>query len=170
MDIPKLVRLDDPILHRRSKPVDVSVIRQSWFQTELEMLISAMRHYRGVGLAAPQVGINRQIFVCGVNKNPRYPEAEDIPLQVYINPEIKDPSGEETILQEGCLSVPTLRADVPRSLKLTLFALDRDGQAVRVRAEGFLARIFQHECDHLAGHLFLERVRDLSTVTRSRIS
>ncbi|MBI1979890.1 MAG: peptide deformylase, partial [Elusimicrobia bacterium] len=75
---------------------------------------------------------------------------------------------EEALLEEGCLSVPTLRAEVPRAVRVKLSALDREGKLVEVAAEGFLARIFQHECDHLAGRLFLKRIRDLSTVKRAR--
>ena len=165
-DIPKLVRLDHPILHRRASLVEPNAIQEAWHQKELDILVLAMRHYHGVGLAAPQVGINRQIFVCEVNQNPRYPDAPNIPLQIYINPEITYRSLEEIIMQEGCLSIKGLRGDVPRSAKVTLSGFDRYGSSVKVDAEGFLARIFQHECDHLIGHIFLERIRDFSTVVR----
>lgn len=135
----------------------------------LDMLVKAMRYYKGVGIAAPQVGINKKIFVCEVANNPRYPSAPEIPLQLFLNPRIIWISPEETILQEGCLSVRNLRGDVPRSAKIRLSALDRFGKPVEIAAESFLARIFQHECDHLSGHLFLERVRDHSTVVRSKL-
>lgn len=164
----KLVSLSSLFLHRKAHAVNPSEIKDRDFQQSLDNLVIAMRSYKGVGLAAPQVGINKQIFVCEVNKNIRYPTAPDIPLQIYLNPKLAVLTPDEVIMQEGCLSVRHLRADVPRAQKVRLSALNRFGEMTEIVAEGFLARIFQHECDHLDGHLFLERVRDFSTVVRWR--
>ena len=166
MAILKLVPLANPILHRKASEVDPSEIRDTEFQQFLDTLVAAMRHYNGVGIAAPQVGIDKQVFACEVNNNTRYPEAPSIPLQILINPKIIFYAQEEIILQEGCLSIKNLRGDVPRAGKVRLSALDRSANPVDILAEGFLARIFQHECDHLSGHLFLERVRDHSTMVK----
>ena len=168
MSIPKLVPLSNPLLHRKAQAVNVSEIKDQRFQLLLDNLVIAMRYYKGVGIAAPQIGITKQIFVCEVNKNIRYPDAPDIPLQIYLNPHLTHVTSEVVILQEGCLSVRHLRADVPRAQKVRLSALNRYGEIVGVDVEGFQARIFQHECDHLNGRLFLERVRDFSTVVKIR--
>jgi len=168
MDTLKLVHLNDPILHRKAKLVPPEIIKETWFQQELEALVEAMRTFHGVGIAATQVGIDRQVFICEVKHNERYPDQPDIPLQIYINPVIKKRSKEEDLLQEGCLSLPETWGEVPRACEVTLVALDREGKSVKVKAEGFLARIFQHECDHLEGHIFLERVRDMGSVIRSK--
>ena len=165
-DVLKLVRLADPILHRKAPDVEPEEIQDKTFQHFLDAMVMAMRHYNGVGIAAPQIGIGKQIFACEVRNNVRYQSAPNIPLQIYINPQIIERSGEDVVLQEGCLSVADLRGDVPRAAKIRLSALDRSGNPVDIVAEGFLARIFQHECDHLAGHLFLERVRDRSSIVK----
>jgi len=166
MDVPKLVRLNEPILHKRASPVDPKDIGQPWFQNELDILVRAMRSYQGVGIAASQIGVDKKIFALEIKENARYPDALPIPLQIYINPVIKKYSSEQLVFQEGCLSVPSLRGDVPRSAEITLAAMDREGNEVTVKADGFLARIIQHECDHLNGLIFLQRVEDHGTVVR----
>ena len=168
MEFPKLARLNDPILHRRAQAVAPDAFGQLWFQHELDVLVEAMRYFRGVGIAAPQIGIARQMFACEVDHNTRYPDAPPVPLAIYVNPVLERDAETENVLQEGCLSVPALRADVPRATRIVLKAFDRYGQPVTVKAEGFLARIFQHEWDHLNGHIFLERVRDFGSVVRVR--
>jgi peptide deformylase len=100
-----------------------------------------------------------------VSKNPRYPNAPAIPLTVYINPEITPLTEEMDEDWEGCLSVPGLRGRVPRYTKIRLRAYDRDGQRVDFVAEGFHARVIQHECDHLWGKLYIDRVRDTTSLT-----
>ncbi len=166
MDALKLVRLADPILHRKASDVEPGEIPDKMFQKFLDAMVMAMRRYNGVGMAAPQIGIGKRIFACEVRNNLRYPSAPNIPLQIYINPQIIWRSEEDIVLQEGCLSVTDLRGDVPRAAKVRLSALDRSGNPVEIMAEGFLARIFQHECDHLVGHLFLERVRERSSIVK----
>jgi peptide deformylase len=128
-------------------------------------MIETMYDYDGAGLAAPQVHVSKQIVVMEVSKNPRYPNAPAIPLTVYINPEITPLTEEMDEDWEGCLSVPGLRGRVPRYTKIRLRAYDRDGQRVDFVAEGFHARVIQHECDHLWGKLYIDRVRDTTSLT-----
>jgi peptide deformylase len=128
-------------------------------------MIETMYDYDGAGLAAPQVHVSKQIVVMEVSQNPRYPNAPAIPLTVYINPEITPLTEEMDEDWEGCLSVPGLRGRVPRYTKIRLRAYDRDGQRVDFVAEGFHARVIQHECDHLWGKLYIDRVRDTTSLT-----
>jgi peptide deformylase len=111
------------------------------------------------------VHVSKQIVVMEVSQNPRYPNAPAIPLTVYINPEITPLTEEMDEDWEGCLSVPGLRGRVPRYTKIRLRAYDRDGQRVDFVAEGFHARVIQHECDHLWGKLYIDRVQDTASLT-----
>jgi peptide deformylase len=111
------------------------------------------------------VHVSKQIVVMEVSQNPRYPNAPAIPLTVYINPEITPLTEDMDEDWEGCLSVPGLRGRVPRYTKIRLRAYDRDGQRVDFVAEGFHARVIQHECDHLWGKLYIDRVRDTTSLT-----
>jgi peptide deformylase len=134
-------------------------------QAFIDNLIATMRHANGAGLAANQVGNPIQIAAIEVGDNPRYPYKPRIPLTVVVNPVI-DPLDDETVeINEGCLSVPNLRGEVTRFVNVRVRYLDRNGVAHDEVKRGLTAGTFQHECDHLDGTLFLDRVTDPTTFT-----
>ena len=161
----KVARLGHPVLRKVAAPVPVDQITTPAVQQFIDDLIETMYEYDGAGLAAPQVHVSQQIVAMEVNRNPRYPEAPAIPLTVYINPEITPLTEEMREDWEGCMSVPGLRGRVPRYSKIRFQAYDRHGKRVDFVAEGFHARVIQHECDHLQGKVYLDRMRDMSSLT-----
>ena len=152
--------MGDPRLWQKSQPVEA-------FNTpELHALISdmqeTMRHLDGAGLAAPQIGVGLRVVIFGFEDNPRYPEANDVPFTVLINP-VLTPLSEQTEEDwEGCLSVPGLRGIVPRWCKLRYTGFDAYGNPIDRTVEEFHARVVQHECDHLEGILYPMRIRDFT--------
>ncbi|MDD5390010.1 MAG: peptide deformylase [Gallionellaceae bacterium] len=124
-------------------------------------LIETMHANDGAGLAAPQIGVNLQVVVFGVESNPRYPDAEVVPFTVLINPVLTALSEEVEEAWEGCLSLPGLRGKVPRHTQLRYSGFDQFGQAIAREVSGFHARVVQHETDHLWGILYPRRIRDL---------
>jgi peptide deformylase len=167
MPILKVAQLGHPVLRRVSKDVPEDRIRTPDFQRFIDDMIETMREYEGVGLAAPQVHVSWRVATIEVNFNPRYPTAPSVPLTVIINPEIT-PLGTDADREEdweGCLSVPALRGKAPRYKALDLRALDSEGKPLTLRAEGFFARVIQHEVDHLDGRVYLDRMTDLRTLT-----
>jgi peptide deformylase len=124
-------------------------------------LIETMRTNDGAGLAAPQIGVNLQVVVFGMESNPRYPDAEPVPFTVLINPVLMAMSEEEEEGWEGCLSLPGLRGKVPRHVHLHYSGFDQYGQSIEREVTGFHARVVQHETDHLRGILYPRRIRDL---------
>lgn len=161
MAIHAILKMGDPRLLRQAQPVTV-------FNTpELHRLIADMEETmaaaNGAGLAAPQIGVDLQLVIFGTDApNPRYPEAPVVPRTVLINPVITPLGDEEEEGWEGCLSVPGLRGVVPRWKRIRYQGLAPDGRRVDREAEGFHARVVQHECDHLLGVLYPMRVRDFS--------
>jgi len=133
---------------------------------ELNQLLLDMRdtmaQLNGAGLAAPQIGVGLRVVIFGVTSNPRYPGIEPVPDTVLINPEIKVLSDEIEEGWEGCLSVPGMRGWVPRWLRLHYAGYDEHGKRFERDAEGFHARVVQHECDHLDGILYPMRIRDFT--------
>jgi len=165
MAILKVARLGHPVLRMKAQPVPVEQIRSDVVQRLIDDMIETMREYNGAGLAAPQVHVLQQICVIEVHGNPRYPDAPAIPLTVLINPVVTALTEETEDGWEGCLSVPDMRGIVPRATSVRLEALDREGNHVDVVAKEFFARVIQHETDHLHGRVYLDRMRDLSTLT-----
>ncbi len=161
----KVARLGHPVLRQAAEPIPPEQITSPAVQQFIDDMIDTMYEYDGAGLAAPQVHVSKQIVVMEVARNPRYPEAPAIPLTVYVNPEIIPLTDDLDEDWEGCLSVPGLRGRVPRYTKIRLRAYDRDGQRVDQVVEGFHARVIQHECDHLLGKVYLDRMRDMSSLT-----
>ena len=155
-----VLRMGDRRLIEVSQPVET-------FDTPaLHALIKDLRdtmgHLDGAGLAAPQIGVLLRVVIFGVHANPRYPDAEEVPDTVLINP-VVEPIGDETEEGwEGCLSVPGLRGVVSRYLRLRYSGFDERGARIERTVEGFHARVVQHECDHLDGILYPMRVRDFS--------
>ena len=160
----KVARLGHPILRKIAEPVSLEQITTPAVQQFIDDLIETMYEYDGAGLAAPQVHVSQQIVVMEVSQNPRYPQAPAIPLTVYVNPEITPLTENMDEDWEGCLSVPGLRGRVPRYTKIRLRAYNRQGKRVDFVAEGFHARVIQHECDHLQGKVYLDRMRDTSSL------
>ena len=152
--------MGDPRLLQKSQPLTA-------FDTPaLHALIQDMRdtmaHLDGAGLAAPQIGVLLRLVIFGVHANPRYPDAEEVPDTVLINPVLEPVGAEMDEAWEGCLSVPGLRGVVPRYLRLRYSGFDQHGSPIERSVEGFHARVVQHECDHLDGILYPMRVRDFS--------
>jgi peptide deformylase len=158
--IREVLRMGDPRLLEQSEPV------QSFGTPELRDLIVDMRdtmaHLNGAGLAAPQIGVPLRVVIFGVKRNPRYPDAEEVPDTVLVNPVITPMGDEMEEAWEGCLSVPGMRGLVPRHAKLRYRGFDESGAPIDRTVEGFHARVVQHECDHLDGILYPMRIRDLS--------
>jgi len=158
--IREVLKMGDARLLEQARPVTA-------FDTpELEALIADMRdtmaHLDGAGLAAPQIGVGLQVVIFGVHRNPRYPDAEEVPDTVLINP-VLEPLGEELVEDwEGCLSVPGMRGLVPRYRRLRYRGFDERGAPIDRTVDGFHARVVQHEVDHLRGVLYPMRIRDLS--------
>ncbi|HEX6081236.1 MAG TPA: peptide deformylase [Methylomirabilota bacterium] len=165
MAILKVARLGHPVLRQVSAPVPRGHVRTAETQRLIDDMIETMREYNGAGLAAPQVHVLKQICVIEVHGNPRYPDAPAIPLTVLINPVVTVLTDETEDGWEGCLSVPDMRGIVPRAASVRLEALDREGNPVDVVAKEFFARVIQHETDHLHGRVYLDRMRDFSTLT-----
>ncbi|MGW8183682.1 MAG: peptide deformylase [Burkholderiales bacterium] len=159
MAIRIVLRMGDPRLLQAARPVER-------FDTpELHSLIrdmeDTMRALDGAGLAAPQIGVGLQVAIFGVERNPRYPDAEPVPHTVLINP-VLTPVGDEIAEDwEGCLSVPGMRGLVPRYRRLRYEGRDQYGQPIDRTVSDFHARVVQHECDHLSGILYPMRIRDL---------
>ncbi|MFQ5456964.1 MAG: peptide deformylase [Myxococcota bacterium] len=165
MAVLKVAQLGHPVLRELSSPVPAERIRTPEFQRFIDDMIETMREYDGVGLAAPQVHVSSRVATIEVEANQRYPSAPEVPLLVIINPEITPAGDEEEDDWEGCLSVPGMRGKVPRLASLELSALDRDANPIKFSAQGFFARVIQHEVDHLDGRVYLDRMRDLTTLT-----
>lgn len=155
-----MIRLGNPILRTKSKPVSSKELKTKSFQKFLDKLVATCLKNDGVGIAAPQVGINKRVIVVTVDpKNPRYENKSPFPLTIVINPKIASLSKEIKEDWEGDLSA-NLRGLVPRSITCTVTGLDREGQEVQYSVTNdFHARVFQHEIDHLDGIMFLDKVK-----------
>jgi peptide deformylase len=165
MSILKVTRLGHPVLRKVTETVSQSELESPALQKFIDDMIETMKEYDGVGLAADQVHESKQIAVLEVADNPRYPEKPQVPLTVLVNPTITPLSEEVEEDWEGCLSIPDLRGMVPRYKSVRVQALDRQGKEIDFVANEFHARVIQHEFDHLNGKVYLDRMRDFSTLT-----
>jgi peptide deformylase len=165
MAILKVARLGHPVLRKVAAPVPVREIRSAETQRLIDDMVETMREYNGAGLAAPQVHTLKQICVIEVAATPRYPDAPAIPLTVLINPVVTALTDEMEDGWEGCLSVPDMRGMVPRHTAVRLAGYDREGGRIDTVAKEFFARVIQHETDHLNGIVYIDRMRDFSTLT-----
>ena len=160
MAVREILKMGDARLLRVAQPV------RAFGTAELAALVDDMHETmvaaNGAGLAAPQIGVDLQLVIFGFEHNQRYPEAPPLPLTVLLNPQITPLSEHEVDGWEGCLSVPGLRGLVPRWTRIRYTGLDMQGRAIEREAEGFHARVVQHECDHLIGRLYPTRMRDLT--------
>lgn len=161
MTVRDILKMGDPRLLRVAQPVPA-------FDTdELHLLVrdmfETMHAVNGAGLAAPQIGVDLQLVIFGTDTiNPRYPDAPPVPRTVLLNPVITPLGDEEEEGWEGCLSVPGLRGQVPRWARIRYTGFDPYGEPIDRVAEGFHARVVQHECDHLVGKLYPMRIRDFT--------
>jgi peptide deformylase len=153
-----ILRMGDPRLLAPSRPVGHFATPE--LDALFEDLRDTMAAKNGAGLAAPQIGVPLQAVIFGVERNPRYPDAEPVPYTELVNPVLTPLSNEVDEDWEGCLSVPGLRGLVPRYRHLRYEGFDPKGQAIRREVSGFHARVVQHECDHLLGILYPMRMRD----------
>ena len=159
MAIRQVLRMGHPLLAQVAQAV--ADPRDPAVAALLEDMFDTMAACSGAGLAAPQIGVSVRVVVFGVTHNPRYPQAEPVPRTVLVNPviEIIDPAPQDG--WEGCLSVPGLRGLVQRARVIRYLGFDERGHLVEREASGFHARVVQHECDHLDGVLYPQRMRDL---------
>ena len=158
--IREVLRMGDPRLLVRSQEI------KEFGTPELQALLQDMRdtmaHLNGAGLAAPQIGVNLRVVIFGVHANPRYPQAEEVPDTVLINPVLEPMGAELEEGWEGCLSVPGMRGVVPRYKRLRYRGVDENGKPFEREVADFHARVVQHEVDHLDGILYPMRIRDFS--------
>ena len=158
MAVRNVLRMGDPGLRMSAEPVarpgDPAV------RAVIADMLDTMQACDGAGLAAPQIGVGLRIVIFGIDRNPRYPDAPPVPLTVLINPEITPLDGTLVDGWEGCLSVPGMRGLVPRHGRIRYRGLGADGAPLERDANGFHARVVQHECDHLDGILFPDRIVD----------
>lgn len=160
MAVRDILKMGDPRLLRVAQPV------REFGTPELQALVAdlfdTMEAANGAGLAAPQIGVDQQVVIFGFDRNERYPDAPPVPKTVLLNPVITPLGDAMEEGWEGCLSVPGLRGVVPRHARIRYTGVDPQGNAIDREAEGFHARVVQHECDHLFGVLYPMRVTDFS--------
>lgn len=156
----KVREVGAPVLNRISEEVDITNINDDVIDI-IEDLKATLEDGVGVGIAAPQIGINKRIIVVGAKKeNVRYNDAEDIPLTAMINPKWEKISDETDIQFEACLSVPSISGKVERYKNIKLEYFNEQGEKIEKEVHGFFARLIQHECDHLDGFTLLNRVTE----------
>ena len=160
MAIHPVLRMGHPLLSQRAE--EVRLFNTAELDGLIRDMLDTMHVENGAGLAAPQIGVSQRVVVFGFDQNPRYQDAPPVPRTVLINPVIEPLT--ETIEEgwEGCLSVPGMRGVVPRCSRVEYRGFDPGGEPMSVTAEGFHARVVQHECDHLDGILYPQRIRDFS--------
>jgi peptide deformylase len=165
MTVREIVTVGHPVLRQRTAEVDPADVGSADIQQLITDLIDTMRHANGAGIAANQIGVPLRVAVIEVDNNRRYPYKPSIPLTVVINPTL-EPVGDEVVeINEGCLSVPDLRGSLHRHVDVRVRWLDERGTPRDEIKRGLTAGTFQHECDHLDGKLFLDRVTDPTTFT-----
>jgi peptide deformylase len=165
MTIRKIATVGHPVLRQPAREVTAAELASPELQRLIDDLIDTMRDANGAGIAANQVHEPVRVAVIEVDHNPRYPYKPPIPLTVLVNPVIEPLDDEVVEINEGCLSVPNLRGSVLRHVNVQARWLDRDGSQHDEIKRGLTAGTFQHECDHLDGRLFLDRVVDTTTLT-----
>jgi peptide deformylase len=159
MAVRPILRLGHPTLREIAAPV------RAFDTPDLHALVAdmldTMRANDGAGLAAIQIGVLQRVVIFGLDANPRYPTAEPVPLTVLVNPELEPIGTERDVGWEGCLSVPGMRGLVPRYRQIRYRGFDAFGRAIDRTATDFHARVVQHECDHLDGVLYPQRIEDM---------
>jgi len=159
MAVRSVLKMGDPRLLQVARPV--AQFDTPALHALIQDMFDTMAALDGAGLAAPQIGVGARVVIFGVESNPRYPEVEPVPTTVLINPVIEPLGSDTEDGWEGCLSVPGLRGVVTRYRHVRYSGFDAHGSRIEREAEGFHARVVQHECDHLDGVLYPMRVRNL---------
>ncbi|MBT3982166.1 MAG: peptide deformylase [Bacteriovoracaceae bacterium] len=161
MAILEIIRMGNPILRQAAQDVAADEIGSGPLNQFIEDMIETMHEAKGLGLAAPQVGVSKNLVLIEIpNDSERYPGLEEFGLQVLINPKIKLLDKKKEGFWEGCLSIPGLRGYVRRPRKIEVKYLDHEGNPQEIVADDFLATVFQHEVDHLRGKLYIDRIED----------
>ncbi len=160
MAIKTVLRMGDPVLLQKAVPV--TAFDTPELHSLIEDMQDTMAHMNGAGIAAPQIGVSLRVVIFGVGSNPRYPDAEQVPYTVLINPILTPVGDAQEDGWEGCLSVPGFRGVVPRYQRLHYTGFDQYGKPIDRLVSGFHARVVQHECDHLDGILYPMRIQDLT--------
>ncbi|MHC8406232.1 peptide deformylase [Pseudomonas sp. TMB3-21] len=160
--IREILKMGDERLLRIASPVPVEMFDSPELWELIDDMFQTMESVGGVGLAAPQIGVDLQLVIFGFEHSDRYPEAEAVPQTILINPLITPLSAVVEEGFEGCLSVPGLRGAVDRYQQIRYEGFDPKGEPIERIAEGFHARVVQHECDHLIGRLYPSRITDFS--------
>lgn len=160
--IREILRMGDERLLRIAPPVPESMIGSAELQQLIDDMFETMHHVGGVGLAAPQIGVDLQLVIFGFERSERYPDAPAVPPTILLNPLITPVGDELEEGWEGCLSVPGLRGAVDRYRAIRYQGVDPQGLPIDRTVEGFHARVVQHECDHLIGRLYPSRITDFS--------
>ncbi len=165
MSVREILTIGHPLLRERAREVSAAELATAEVQELVDDLVDTMRAANGAGLAAPQIGVPLRVAVIEVaGHNPRYPYKPPIPLTVVVNPVIEPVDDELVEINEGCLSVPDLRGSVLRHVTVRVRHMDRDGGQHEAVVRGLSAGTYQHECDHLDGVLFVDRVADPRTL------
>ena len=155
----KIREVGDAILEKECDEVDIKNINEDIIEI-IEDLKSTLEFGIGLGIAAPQIGVNKRIIVVGAKKeNIKYNDSEEIPITAMINPTWKNLSEDTDVQYEGCMSVPAIRGKVERYKNIELNYYNENGEKIVKKLNGFFARLVQHECDHLDGIIFLEKVK-----------
>ncbi len=160
--IREILKMGDPRLLRIAPPVPTAMLGSAELDGLIADMFETMHDAGGVGLAAPQIGVDLQLVIFGFDRNERYPDAPAVPRTILLNPLITPLSQDMEEGWEGCLSVPGLRGAVSRYSLIRYQGIDPQGTRIDRRAEGFHARVVQHECDHLIGRLYPSRITDFS--------
>lgn len=155
-----ICRMGNPILRKIAAVVTAEEIKSDGFGALIDDLRDSMKHYGGIGIAAPQIGISKQVCVIELTGINRYGQEINLPFTVFINPKIEVLQGKEQGYWEGCLSVPGLRGYVVRPQHIKVTYQDEKGDLQTLEARGFLATVIQHELDHLFGKLYIDRIQD----------
>lgn len=158
--IRSICRMGNPILRKITQEVPKSILKTDEFAQILQDLLDSMKHYGGIGIAAPQIGIDYQVALIELTGINRYGEEINLPLTAFINPRIEYLTNATQGFWEGCLSVPGLRGYVERPEKVKVNYLDVEGNEQELVASGFLATVLQHELDHLQGILYIDKIKD----------
>jgi peptide deformylase len=166
----KVANLGHPVLRKVAAKVDPAELAKPDMQRFIDDMVETMREYDGIGLAAPQVHVSKQLAVIDGDQLADDPKVPDVGrrLLVLVNPTLRPRADKRFVHWEGCLSVPGLRGRVVRVRELDVEALDRDGKPLRFEAQGYFAAVVQHESDHLAGKVYLDRMADLTTLAYLR--
>jgi peptide deformylase len=158
--IREICRMGNPILRSKAQAVEPSMIGLTDFQQLIQDMRESMKHYGGIGIAAPQIGVSLQVAIIELPSINRYGQEVNLPFTVFINPEIDYLTDQTQGYWEGCLSVPGLRGYVERPTQIRVRFLNSVGEKEEMIADGFLATVLQHELDHLAGILYVDRIKN----------